>query len=328
MYSSMVTSRVTSIPRRLQRQLSWASVWLVFLVSPAMASAQEPPDAASAAKPPVSSVAASNSPFDELNSRLRDTADRLAADASFLPAAPETAMGPGTGHGTGHATSNVTAEKTSLARNTFVEEPQRRARSASRVEQLRPVIDPILRGQGIPAELVAVALVESGGRAAAISPKGARGVWQLMPETARRYGLVVSGQRDDRLDLVSATQAAARYLRDLHAQFGDWELALAAYNVGEQAVQNAIQRAGSNSFAVLSRLRLLPAETRNYVPAVMGARSLFKRTTAVQGNSVAVSTSNPHNFVKGNVFFAMNALPAPRPVADGGESQQHRITTE
>jgi membrane-bound lytic murein transglycosylase D len=85
------------------------------------------------------------------------------------------------------------------------------------VQGLRPVIDPILRAEGIPAEMAAIALVESGGQSAALSPKGARGVWQLMPDTARRYGLVVTVAKDDRLDLVSATRAAARYLHDLDA---------------------------------------------------------------------------------------------------------------
>jgi membrane-bound lytic murein transglycosylase D len=142
-----------------------------------------------------------------------------------------------------------------------------------------------------------------------------------MPATARRYGLVVSGQRDDRLDLVSATQAAARYLRDLHERFGDWELVLAAYNAGEHAVQNAIQRAGSNSFTVLSQLRLLPLETRNYVPAVMSARGFFNQATtaADESNPAAVGAGNSYNFAKRNVFFAMNASSVPQFAADGDE---------
>ena len=342
MFRSML--KAISSRRRLQRWLPWTSVGLALLVCPAMASAQEAQNAGSAAASGVtasavsassitassvtassvsassataSSVSALNSPFDELNSRLGDTAERLAAAPLSGPAARVTAIGTVTSR----VTQDVTPEKIAPVRSAITQEPQRGAQTASRVERLRPVIDPILRGQGIPAELVAVALVESGGQAAAISPKGARGVWQLMPATARRYGLVVSGQRDDRLDLVSATQAAARYLHDLHAQFGDWELVLAAYNAGEQAVQNAIQRGGSNSFAVLSQLRLLPPETRNYVPAVMGARGLFKQGTSAtsESNPAAVGTNNPRNLSKGNVFFAMNAPSIPQLAADGDE---------
>ena len=78
-----------------------------------------------------------------------------------------------------------------------------------RVNKLKPIVEPILRREGVPVELSAVILVESGGLPAALSPKGARGVWQFMPNTARRYGLVVSGLQDDRLDLYKSTHAAA-----------------------------------------------------------------------------------------------------------------------
>ena len=144
-----------------------------------------------------------------------------------------------------------------------------------RVQQLRPLLEPILREQGVPTDLAAVVLVESGGRPTALSPKGALGLWQLMPETARRYGLTVTPDKDDRTDLTKSTQAAARYLRDLHAQFGDWQLAFAAYNAGEQAVHQAMLRTGSSEFTGLSAL--LPSETRAYVPAVMTALPLFGR---------------------------------------------------
>jgi hypothetical protein len=150
-----------------------------------------------------------------------------------------------------------------------------------RVQQLRPLLEPILREEGLPTELAAVVLVESGGRPTELSPKGALGLWQLMPDTARRYGLTVSRSRDDRTDLVKSTRAAARYLRDLYAQFGDWELAFAAYNAGEQAVQRAMLRTGSSDFHRL--LTSLPSETRAYVPAVITARLLFGRTQDYNG---------------------------------------------
>jgi soluble lytic murein transglycosylase-like protein len=152
--------------------------------------------------------------------------------------------------------------------------PVGRLRAAiERVNNLRPTIEPILREGGIPAELSAVVLVESGGLTTALSPKGARGVWQFMPDTARRYGLVVNGPRDDRTDIEKSTRAAAHYLRDLYGQFGDWSLALAAYNAGERAVRLAVHRSGFREFRSISDRMLLPAETRSYVPAVTAAIS-------------------------------------------------------
>jgi len=143
------------------------------------------------------------------------------------------------------------------------------ARPDMRLELLRPVVEPILRRYGVPTELAAVILVESGSRADALSPKGARGLWQIMPDTARRYGLRVDDMQDDRLDLFRVTEAAARYLHDLYVQFGDWKLALAAYNTGEANVEAAILKAHTEDFGQLTRLGMLPRETRNYVPRVL-----------------------------------------------------------
>ena len=144
-----------------------------------------------------------------------------------------------------------------------------------RLDQLRPTLSGILESERVPQEIVSVVMVESGGRTTALSPKGALGLWQLMPDTARRYGLVVTPSRDERLDVDRSTRAAARYLRDLYQQFGSWPLALAAYNTGEQRVQRAVERSGSSDFIQLSSLRLLPQETRNYVPAVLSAMQLL-----------------------------------------------------
>jgi membrane-bound lytic murein transglycosylase D len=149
------------------------------------------------------------------------------------------------------------------------------SRAVARVAQLRPVLEPILHQEGVPADVVALVLVESGGHTAALSPKGALGLWQLMPETARRYGLSVNPGLDERVDLVKSTRAAARYLRDLYATFGDWNLTFAAYNAGGQAVQRAIALSGARDFASLSRTRRLALETRNYVPAVLSAIDLL-----------------------------------------------------
>ena len=161
-----------------------------------------------------------------------------------------------------------------------------------RLNLLRPAVDPILISHGIPTDLAAVILVESGARATALSPKGARGLWQLMPDTARRYGLRVDEVRDDRLDLFRATDAAASYLHDLYAQFGDWKLALAAYNMGEANVGSAIMRAHTQDFDQLATLLMLPLETRNYVPRVLAiAQSIGQSPTFGESRSSSSATT-------------------------------------
>lgn len=143
-----------------------------------------------------------------------------------------------------------------------------------------PTVAAVLRQHGLPTELVGAAAIESGLNPWALSPRGARGLWQLMPETARRYGLVVDSQRDERLDPVKSTRAAAQYLRDLYAQFQDWPLALAAYNAGEDRVERALERSNARDFWTLSRYAAVPDETRRYVPAVLArvAASLGPRS--------------------------------------------------
>jgi hypothetical protein len=160
-----------------------------------------------------------------------------------------------------------------------------------RLGPLRPAIEPILRGEGIPPQMEAVALVESGAHIDALSPKGARGLWQLMPETARRYGLAVTSTTDERLDPLKSTRAAARYLRDLYVRFGEWPLVLAAYNAGEDKVERAIQRTGTRDFLSIYQPVSLPGETRRYVPAVLKAMRIVNATDnnfARVGNSTAV----------------------------------------
>jgi membrane-bound lytic murein transglycosylase D len=158
-------------------------------------------------------------------------------------------------------------------------------RAVSRMTQMKPILAPILQEEGIPYEIAALVLVESGGQPTALSPKGARGIWQFMPDTARRFGLTITNETDDRLDVLKSTRAAARYLRDLHEGFGDWSLALAAYNVGALVVRKAVLRSGSNDFAVLSGKRLIPAETREYVPAVMAASHLLTGNAVPRKNA-------------------------------------------
>ncbi len=133
------------------------------------------------------------------------------------------------------------------------------------------MIRDVFRSHGLPEDLAFVAMIESGFNPAAVSRAGAKGLWQFMAATARRYGLRVDRWVDERFDPEKSTLAAARYLRDLHAQFGSWALAKAAYNAGEAKIGRAISTAGSSDFWALRRTRLLRQETRDFVPAIQAA---------------------------------------------------------
>jgi hypothetical protein len=140
-----------------------------------------------------------------------------------------------------------------------------------RLAAYRPMMERIFREEGVPDWLVAVGLVESGYNSSALSPKGALGIWQFMPDTGERYGLRLTALGDERQHPEKSTRAAARYLRDLYSLFGDWELALAAYNAGEGRVAKVMRRTGVRGFREMAARGLLPAETLEYVPAVLAA---------------------------------------------------------
>lgn len=121
----------------------------------------------------------------------------------------------------------------------------------------------ILVKRGIPEELIYLAIIESELKNGATSPVGAVGIWQLMPETARTFGLKVNGKTDERRHISQSSVAAANYLTSLYKQFDDWILVVAAYNCGAGTVNKAIKQSGSREFWKLQRF--LPAESRNHV---------------------------------------------------------------
>jgi peptidoglycan lytic transglycosylase D len=129
----------------------------------------------------------------------------------------------------------------------------------------------VFESRGLPEELAYTAMIESGYNPTAVSRVGAKGMWQFMAGTARRYGLRVDQWIDERLDPEKSTVAAASYLRDLHTMFGSWALAQAAYNAGEVKITKAIRATGSSDFWALAKTNHLKAETREFVPAIHAA---------------------------------------------------------
>src|SRR4029079_19788978 len=140
-----------------------------------------------------------------------------------------------------------------------------------RLSRYRPLVDTIFTEFHLPSDLVYLSLVESGFNPHAYSRAKATGPWQFMKGTAKGYGLRVDHYVDERRDPIKSTVAAARYLRDLYDLFGDWPLAMAAYNAGEDRVIRALQKARVESFAEISKTRLIRRETKEYVPRFMAA---------------------------------------------------------
>jgi membrane-bound lytic murein transglycosylase D len=141
---------------------------------------------------------------------------------------------------------------------------------AKRAGRLVPALRAEFAKAGLPTDLVWLSLIESGHNLSIVSPAGAAGLWQFVPESARMYGLTVDRWVDQRFDPERSTEAAVRYLSDLRTRFGSWELAMAAYNMGHGGLLRAMKKFNSNDFWVLTRYEAgLPYETSLYVPKIL-----------------------------------------------------------
>jgi len=140
-----------------------------------------------------------------------------------------------------------------------------------------PIFDKTFSEYGLPLELKYLSVIESSLRPAVRSKAGAVGLWQFMKGTARMYKLKVTRSVDERKDPIKSTEAAAKYLKDLHLEFGDWTLALCAYNCGPGRLRKAIRQSGSWDFWTLRKY--LPKETRRYIPKFIAASYLMNYYT-------------------------------------------------
>jgi len=149
-------------------------------------------------------------------------------------------------------------------------------RSIERAGKYKDMIQRILREEGVPQDLIYLAVAESGFQPQALNARsGAGGMWQFMP-FAGAYGLARNGWVDERFDPEKSSRAYARYIKSLYNQFGDWYLAMAAYDWGPGYVQRAVMKTGYADFWELYRRGVLPGETKNYVPGIIAAIIMAK----------------------------------------------------
>jgi membrane-bound lytic murein transglycosylase D len=155
------------------------------------------------------------------------------------------------------------------------------------------IIDSVFTRYGLPLELKYLAVIESELKTSAVSRVGAKGPWQLMPGTAHELGLKVNRHSDERVNYYKSTRAAAKYLRDLHREFGDWLLVLAAYNGGPLPVIRAIHKSHSRNFWTLQRY--LPAESRDHVKKFIATAWYFEGAdTTTRPQSLPTASNLPN----------------------------------
>jgi membrane-bound lytic murein transglycosylase D len=198
-------------------------------------------------------------------------------------------------------------------------------RVLARAENYLPIVREGVLRQSLPPELAFLPLVESAFEPRAVSSAGAAGLWQLMPDTARRFGLRVTDKVDERFNVRKATYAATAYLAWLYNYFGDWPLAIAAYNCGEGAMQNALQRSGCSTLAELTaycraqapETSPLQEETLRFAPQ-FAAATIFMREKGEGPLSTTFVAKDKGEKGKGPVATspaAKNKEDAPKPKA-------------
>src|SRR6267143_77120 len=166
-----------------------------------------------------------------------------------------------------------------------------------RAGRYREMISRVLREEGLPQDLIYLAQAESAFQPLALSRAGARGIWQFVAYRGQQYGLRHTWWIDERQDPEKATHAAAQHLRELYKLYGDWYLAMAAYNCGPGNVQKGIERTGYADFWELYKRNVLPRETKNYVPIII-ALTLIAKDAAHYNIQVEPEAAVPSDVVK------------------------------
>ncbi len=173
-----------------------------------------------------------------------------------------------------------------------------------RANRFFPIIEPILKKNDIPDDFKYLCVIESNLDTRALSPAKAAGLWQFMESTGKNYGLTVNSLIDDRNDVIKSTDAAARHLKDLYDIFGDWSLAISAYNCGPGNVTKAITRSGGKK-TFWEIYPYLPRETRNYLPAFIAvnyAMSYYKEHSICPIEPIVSQTTDTIHITK-NIHF-------------------------
>jgi len=145
-----------------------------------------------------------------------------------------------------------------------------------RLGKYQPMIERILKEEGVPQDLIYLCQAESAFEPRALSRAAAKGMWQFISSRGKEYGLRQTWWIDERSDPEKSTRAAARHLKDLYQEFGDWYLAMAAYNSGPVRVQRALEKTGADNFWTLAEKKALPKETVNYVPNILALTIIGK----------------------------------------------------
>ena len=200
-----------------------------------------------------------------------------------------------------------------------------------RAGKYQAMVSRILAEEGVPQELIHLAQAESGFLPRAVSRAAAEGMWQFVKFRGNQYGLMQTPYSDERLDPEKATRAAAHHLHDLYNEFGDWYLAIAAYNCGPGAIEKAVERTGYADFWELRARGALPNETTNYVPIILAMTIMAKNAPEYGLDHItpgcAHRVRHDHNRSPTNLALISDLTDAPRAgafAAEPGSVAQHR----
>ncbi len=175
----------------------------------------------------------------------------------------------------GFQLENYDSEEVRRFEKNFASKPHFFRRLVSRASIYLPYVLEQVQRRGMPTEIVLLPIIESSYNPAAHSPSGAAGIWQIMPSTGKRFGLTRDYWYEGRRDVIESTEAALDYLEDQYKTFGEWGLALIAYNAGENRIKRALRRSSNRSKTKGFDLRNLPLETLQYLPKLIALKNIF-----------------------------------------------------